>query len=75
MSDDLTRREREAIGFAIRGLNNRQVAEQMHTTEGTIKQYLHRAYDKVGAESRRDLVECCLDRSLLEAMPVQESPK
>jgi DNA-binding CsgD family transcriptional regulator len=55
MSEDLTHREKEAARFALDGLSNRQVAAQMRTTEGTVKQYLSRVYDKVGAGGRRDL--------------------
>lgn len=51
----ITRREREALTLAGAGLSNREVAEAMHLREGTVKQYLYRAFDKVGVDSRTQI--------------------
>jgi LuxR family transcriptional regulator, maltose regulon positive regulatory protein len=53
---DLTPREYEAARIAASGNSNRQVAEKMNTTEGTVKQYLNRVYDKTGCGDRAKLV-------------------
>ena len=52
---NLTPRELEAARIAAEGLSNRQVAEQMQISEGTVKQYLYHVYDKVGVWNRDQL--------------------
>lgn len=51
----LTQRERELIRLVREGLKNREIAERLNTTEGTIKAYLHAIFDKVGVENRTEL--------------------
>ena len=51
----LTQRERELIRLVCEGLKNREIAERLNTTEGTIKAYLHAIFDKVGVENRTEL--------------------
>lgn len=55
MNEILTPREKEAARIAAAGLSNRQVAERMNITEGTVKQYLNRAYAKTETTNRADL--------------------
>lgn len=52
---DLTPREREAAQIAAKGLSNREVAARMSLTEGAVKQYLNRAFEKLGVEKRGQL--------------------
>lgn len=56
IQDKLTPREREAIAHQLEGHSYRQTAEAMQVTVGTVEQYLTRAYNKVGALGRSDLV-------------------
>jgi two-component system nitrate/nitrite response regulator NarL len=51
----LTERERLLIELVRKGLRNRDIAEQMNTTEGTVKAYLHALFDKLGVENRTEL--------------------
>lgn len=51
----LSDRERELIQLVRQGLKNREIAERLSTTEGTIKAYLHAIFDKVGVENRTEL--------------------
>ncbi|HZF46304.1 MAG TPA: response regulator transcription factor [Sphingomonadaceae bacterium] len=37
------------------GMRNRDIAEEIGTTEGSVKVYLHRIYEKVGVSSRTEL--------------------
>ena len=48
-------RERQLIGFVRKGLRNREIAEQLGVTEGTVKAYLHAVFDKLGVSSRTEL--------------------
>jgi DNA-binding NarL/FixJ family response regulator len=51
----LTPRERQLIGFVRSGLRNREIAEQLGVTEGTVKAYLHAVFEKLGVSSRTEL--------------------
>lgn len=51
----LSPRERELIALVRKGMRNREIAEQLGVTEGTIKVYLHTIFDKLGVSSRTEL--------------------
>lgn len=51
----LSPRERELVALVRKGLRNREIAEQLGVTEGTVKVYLHGIFDKVGVASRTEL--------------------
>ena len=51
----LAPRERQLIGFVRTGLRNREIAEQLGVTEGTVKVYLHAVFEKLGVSSRTEL--------------------
>jgi two-component system, NarL family, nitrate/nitrite response regulator NarL len=51
----LAPRERQLIGFVRKGLRNREIAEQLGVTEGTVKVYLHGVFEKLGVSSRTEL--------------------
>jgi two-component system nitrate/nitrite response regulator NarL len=37
------------------GLKNRDIAARLRITEGTVKVYVHRIFDKIGVNSRTEL--------------------
>ncbi|WP_294123717.1 response regulator transcription factor [Sphingomonas sp.] len=51
----LAPRERQLVDFVRRGLRNREIAEQLGVTEGTVKAYLHAVFEKLGVSSRTEL--------------------
>jgi DNA-binding NarL/FixJ family response regulator len=51
----LTPRERQVMGLVAQGLRNKEIAYTVGVTEGTIKVYLSRLFQKVGANDRLDL--------------------
>ena len=51
----LAPRERQLIGFVRKGLRNREIAEQLGVTEGTVKVYLHAIFEKLGVGNRTEL--------------------
>ena len=59
-SDDLyvemTEREREIAGLLAEGLTNRQIADKLYISEGTVKNYISSIYDKTGIHDRVKLV-------------------
>ena len=50
--DVLSRREREVMLLAARGLSNKEIARELNVREGTIKLHLHRIYQKLGVKNR-----------------------
>jgi len=51
----LAPRERQLVRFVRQGLRNRQIAESLGVTEGTVKVYLHNIFEKLGVRSRTEL--------------------
>ncbi len=54
-SPSLSPRERHLISLVRKGLRNREIADQLGVTEGTIKVYLHAVFEKLGVSSRTEL--------------------
>ncbi len=54
-SPSLSPRERQLISLVRKGLRNREIADQLGVTEGTIKVYLHAVFEKLGVNSRTEL--------------------
>ena len=51
----LAPRERQLIGFVRKGMRNREIADELGVTEGTVKAYLHAIFDKLGVNNRTEL--------------------
>ena len=51
----LAPRERQLIRFVRQGLRNREIAQELGVTEGTVKVYLHAVFEKLGVSSRTEL--------------------
>ena len=51
----LSRRQAELLGLLIQGLKNREIAISMGISEGTVKAYLTKLFEKVGARDRFEL--------------------
>lgn len=51
----LSKREREIVELVLAGHRNREIAELLDITEGTVKTHLHNIYDKLGVGSRMQL--------------------
>ena len=52
----LTPREREIVRMLAEGMRNKDMAEQLFISEGTVKLHLHHIYEKAGVEGRLELV-------------------
>jgi two-component system nitrate/nitrite response regulator NarL len=52
---NLAPRERQLVGFVRKGLRNREIAEALGVTEGTVKVYLHAIFEKLGVVNRTEL--------------------
>jgi two-component system nitrate/nitrite response regulator NarP len=51
----LTPRERAVAGLVAQGKRNREIAEELGISEGTVKIHLHRIYEKLGVGNRTEL--------------------
>ena len=51
----LSAREMEIVRLAATGHHNREIAETLHITEGTVKVHLHNIYEKLHIEGRVEL--------------------
>ena len=54
--EPLTQREAEVLGLLAAGLSNREIAEQLVLSEGTIKTHAHNLYGKLGVNSRTQAI-------------------
>jgi DNA-binding NarL/FixJ family response regulator len=61
----LTPRELEIVRLVATGLRNKQIADQLSITEGTVKIHLHTIFEKLGVSSRVELSNYARERSLL----------
>jgi DNA-binding NarL/FixJ family response regulator len=52
----LTHRERQALGLAVAGLTNAQIARTVFIAESTVKTHLSSAFRRLGVHSRREAV-------------------
>ncbi len=53
---EMTGREREVASLLAEGLTNRQIADKLYVSEGTVKNYISSIYDKTGIHDRVKLV-------------------
>lgn len=51
----LAPREKAVVALVARGLRNREIAAELGLTEGTVKVYLYRIYEKLGVGNRTEL--------------------
>jgi DNA-binding NarL/FixJ family response regulator len=61
----LTPRELEIVRMVAQGLGNREVAERLFISEGTVKTHLHTIYEKVGVKGRMHLATYARENGLL----------
>lgn len=53
---EMTEREKEICTLLAKGLNNRQIADELYISEGTVKNYISSIYDKTGIHDRAKLI-------------------
>jgi DNA-binding CsgD family transcriptional regulator len=57
IGEPLTDRQREIIELVAMGLSNKEIAERLVTSVRTVEGHVYRAYQRLGAGSREELVE------------------
>ena len=61
----LTPREVEVVKMVATGMRNKQIAERLNITEGTVKIHLHSIYQKLGVSGRVELSIYAREKSLI----------
>jgi len=56
MLNGMTDREKEICTLLAQGSTNKQIAEALYISEGTVKNYISSIYDKTGVHDRAKLV-------------------
>jgi len=64
-SDPLTDRERTVLRLAADGLTSAAIAQQIHLSEGTVRNYLSEAISKTGGTNRIEAARIARDRGWL----------
>jgi len=53
----LTMRQEQLLSLVAKGLTNKEIASQLHLSEFTVKDHMHRIMQKLGAGTRGEAVE------------------
>jgi DNA-binding NarL/FixJ family response regulator len=61
----LTARETDLIRMIAKGLRNKEIAERLFISEGTVKVHLHHIYEKLGIDGRLALLRFARDKGLI----------
>jgi two-component system, NarL family, response regulator DesR len=64
-ADPLTDRERQVLRFAGEGATGAEIAERLHLSEGTVRNYLSEAISKLGASNRTEAARIARQRGWL----------
>ncbi len=64
----LTEKELLIVSCLTRGMKNKEIAEEVGTTEQVVKNYLRKVYDKLGVSDRLELALYCVHHRLLEGV-------
>jgi DNA-binding NarL/FixJ family response regulator len=65
----LTDKEMLIVSCVAQGMKNKDIANEIGTTEQVVKNYLRRVYDKLGVSDRLELALYCVHHRLLEGAP------
>ena len=66
-SPELTARQLDTLRLVVKGQSNREIAESLHVTEGTVKAHVKAVLAKLGARDRAQAASIALRRGLVRA--------
>lgn len=65
IADTLTAREIEIVRMAVNCLRNKEIADKLNISEGTVKIHLHHIYEKLNVDGRVALTRFAQEKGLL----------
>ncbi|MCX7923621.1 MAG: response regulator transcription factor [Clostridia bacterium] len=63
--DQLTEREKEVLKLVAKGMSNKEIANTIFISEGTVKNYISNIYDKIGINERSKLVLYAIENKFI----------
>lgn len=66
LGHDLTDREYEVLELMARGLNNREIGEQLYISSSTVKNHVSSILNKLGTTSRTQAVALAVENKIIE---------
>jgi two-component system nitrate/nitrite response regulator NarL len=75
INSPLSARETDVVRCVAEGLTNREIAQRLHLTEHTVKNYLFRIFDKLGVSSRVEVVLFALGNTEPRTPPASDGRK
>jgi len=67
LSARLSFREKQVVNLVSQAKLNKEIAHELHLTEGTVKEYLNRIFRKLGKSNRTELAVWALTHELQDA--------
>jgi two-component system, NarL family, response regulator LiaR len=64
-SEPLTERELEVLKLLAKGLSNQEIAESLHLSEGTVRNYLSTLFSKLGVSDRTKAAVLAIQHGLI----------
>ena len=74
LNTNLSFRERQVVNLVCEAKLNKEIAYELHLTEGTVKEYLNRIFRKVGASNRTELAVWAIRNQSAPATPLLPVP-
>ena len=65
LGNDLTEREREVLALMVDGKTNKEIAERLSLSPGTIRAYVSKILSKLGASNRTEAAMLAMQRNIL----------
>lgn len=66
LSDELTPRERAVLALVVKGLNNREIGEQLHLATGTVRNHVSDIMGKLAVADRTQAAVLAVQRGLVD---------
>jgi NarL family two-component system response regulator LiaR len=65
LGDDLTERERQVLTLLVDGMTNKEIAEQLNLSHGTIRVYVSKILSKLSVTNRTEAATLALQNNLI----------
>jgi two-component system, NarL family, response regulator LiaR len=69
LTEPLTERELDVLNLLAKGLSNQEIAESLHLSEGTVRNYLSTLFSKLGVSDRTKAAVLAIQHGLVSLEP------